>query len=80
MKHFGYFTHSDCAIHDMGHMHPESPMRLRAIDIHLKKKGYRLTSPGSMPSQPTPNSLNEHTRVNTFKKLRKLGLMQLPGI
>lgn len=42
MKHIGYFTHSDCMIHDMGHMHPESPMRLQAIDIRLQADGLML--------------------------------------
>ena len=42
MKHIGYFTHSDCMIHDMGHMHPESPMRLQAIDTHLQAQGLML--------------------------------------
>lgn len=42
MKHIGYFTHSDCMIHDMGHMHPESPMRLQAIDTQLQADGLML--------------------------------------
>ena len=42
MKHIGYFTHSDCMIHDMGHMHPESPMRLQAIDTRLQAQGLML--------------------------------------
>ena len=42
MKHIGYFTHSDCMIHDMGPMHPESPMRLQAIDIQLQADGLML--------------------------------------
>ena len=42
MKHIGYFTNSDCMIHDMGHMHPESPMRLQAIDTQLQADGLML--------------------------------------
>ena len=42
MKQIGYFTHSDCMIHDMGHMHPESPMRLQAIDTQLQADGLML--------------------------------------
>lgn len=42
MKHIGYFTHTDCLIHDMGHMHPESPMRLQAIDTRLQAQGLML--------------------------------------
>lgn len=42
MKHIGYFTHQDCLIHDMGHMHPESPMRLHAIDTRLQAQGLML--------------------------------------
>ena len=42
MKHIGYFTHQDCMIHDMGHMHPEHPMRLQAIDTRLQAQGLML--------------------------------------
>ena len=35
----GYFTHSDCMSHNMGHMHPESPMRLDAINARLQAQG-----------------------------------------
>ena len=42
MKHIGYITHSDCMIHDMGHFHPESPMRLQAIDTRLQAQGMML--------------------------------------
>ena len=34
-----YFTHSDCAAHDMGRGHPECPQRLAAIDDHLIATG-----------------------------------------
>ena len=42
MKHIGYFTHDDCMVHDMGQMHPESPMRLQAIDTRLQSQGLML--------------------------------------
>ena len=42
MKHIGYITHADCMIHDMGHFHPENPMRLQAIDTRLQSQGLML--------------------------------------
>ena len=39
MKQVGYFTHSDCMNHQMGHTHPESPIRLQAIDKELQSQG-----------------------------------------
>ncbi|MHB1353044.1 MAG: histone deacetylase family protein [Thiobacillus sp.] len=33
--HTAYLTHADCLMHDMGSRHPESPVRLRAIDDRL---------------------------------------------
>lgn len=39
MKQVGYFTHLDCMAHNMGHMHPESPLRLQAIDTNLQAQG-----------------------------------------
>ena len=42
MKQVGYFTHSDCMRHNMGHMHPESPMRLEAINARLQAQGLML--------------------------------------
>ena len=42
MKQVGYFTHSDCMSHHMGHMHPESPMRLEAINAQLQAQGLML--------------------------------------
>lgn len=39
MKRVGYITHSDCLRHDMGQHHPESPMRLHAIETHLQSQG-----------------------------------------
>lgn len=35
----GYFTHRDCALHDMGAFHPESPQRLMAIEDALLASG-----------------------------------------
>ncbi|MEY3939461.1 MAG: Histone deacetylase-like amidohydrolase [Pseudomonadota bacterium] len=31
----GYFTHSDCRLHEMGEGHPECPQRLDAIEDRL---------------------------------------------
>ena len=39
MRHVGYFTHLNCMVHDMGHMHPESPLRLEAIETNLQAQG-----------------------------------------
>ena len=34
-----FITHPDCALHDMGHLHPESPARLGAIQDQLIVSG-----------------------------------------
>ena len=34
-----FITHGDCAKHDMGRHHPESPARLAAIEDHLISSG-----------------------------------------
>src|SRR5260221_4515808 len=34
-----FITHADCARHDMGRHHPESPARLAAIEDHLITSG-----------------------------------------
>src|SRR5262245_24812051 len=34
-----FITHADCAKHDMGRRHPESPARLAAIEDHLIASG-----------------------------------------
>ena len=34
-----YYSHPDCAGHDMGHGHPECPERLAAISDHLRATG-----------------------------------------
>ena len=39
MRHVGYSTHLDCMTHDLGHTHPESPLRLQAIDTYLQAQG-----------------------------------------
>jgi acetoin utilization deacetylase AcuC-like enzyme len=49
MKSIGYFTHSDCVIHDMGHMHPENHMRLQAIDTRLQADGLMLDLYEALP-------------------------------
>jgi acetoin utilization deacetylase AcuC-like enzyme len=33
--HTGFFTHAQCAAHEMGSWHPESPERLAAVHDHL---------------------------------------------
>jgi acetoin utilization deacetylase AcuC-like enzyme len=35
-----YLTHPDCALHDMGPQHPESPARLVAINMALKEQSW----------------------------------------
>ena len=35
----GYISHHDCALHDMGHHHPEQPARLSAINDRLIATG-----------------------------------------
>ena len=35
----GYISHHDCALHDMGHHHPEQPARLSAISDRLIASG-----------------------------------------
>jgi acetoin utilization deacetylase AcuC-like enzyme len=35
----GYFSHPDCLAHDMGQGHPESPLRIRAIEDQLRALG-----------------------------------------
>ena len=79
MKHVGYFTHSDCAIHDMGHMHPESPMRLRAIDIHLQEKGLSLdiTRFDAKPANP---ELIERAHPRQYvQEIEKIGADAITG-
>ena len=34
-----YVSHPDCAAHDMGHLHPEQPARLAAINDRLIASG-----------------------------------------
>ena len=34
-----FYTHRECALHDMGPGHPESPARLAAIEAHLRSTG-----------------------------------------
>src|SRR3954462_7235394 len=37
------FTHPDCALHEMGEGHPESPLRLKAILAALEASGLAAT-------------------------------------
>ncbi|MBC7445997.1 MAG: histone deacetylase family protein, partial [Polaromonas sp.] len=41
MNKTGYFTHADCARHEMGPGHPECPERLAAIDQQFERSGLR---------------------------------------
>ncbi len=34
-----FIHHPDCALHDMGDHHPESPARVKVIEAHLREKG-----------------------------------------
>jgi len=44
MRHMttGFYTHTDCLLHDMGPGHPECPQRLTAIEDHLRATGLDL--------------------------------------
>ncbi len=52
----GFITHPDCARHDMGRFHPESPARLQAIEQALEAGGLmarltRLQAPAATDEQ-----------------------------
>src|SRR5260221_14367831 len=52
-----FITHADCARHDMGRHHPESPARLAAIEDHLISSGVaglveRHDAPAAKTSEP----------------------------
>src|SRR5258708_2572620 len=54
-----FITHADCAKHDMGRHHPESPARLAAIEDHLISSGVaglveRHHAPAAKPSELAP--------------------------
>jgi len=40
----GYISHHDCALHDMGHHHPEQPARLSAISDRLIATAFGKTA------------------------------------
>src|SRR2546423_14753527 len=48
-----FITHADCARHDMGRRHPESPARLAAIEDHLISSGLAgfLERPDAPPAK-----------------------------
>ena len=69
MKQIGYFTHSDCMIHDMGHMHPESPMRLQAIDTQLQADGLMLDL---TPFEALPAEYEWIERAHPHKYVHKI--------
>lgn len=48
-------SHPDCALHEMGHSHPESPARLRAIDDQLIASGLGLV----LQHQTAPRATRE---------------------
>ena len=69
MKEVGYFTHPDCKIHQMGHMHPENPMRLRAIDTELQSQGLMLDL---IQFESEPASLEQIERAHSHGHVRKI--------
>ena len=69
MKEVGYFTHPDCKIHQMGHMHPENPMRLRAIDTELQSQGLMLDL---IQFESEPASLEQIERAHSYEHVRKI--------
>lgn len=69
MKEVGYFTHSDCMIHQMGYMHPESPMRLEAIDKELQSQGLILDL---IQFESEPASLAQIKRAHSCEHVREI--------
>ena len=50
------YTHPDCALHEMGAGHPESPMRLKAILAALQSSGLA----GKLSMREAPEAQREH--------------------
>jgi len=54
----GYFTHSDCRLHEMGEGHPECPQRLDAIEDRLLITGLDHALDRREPSPASWQTLN----------------------
>src|SRR5205814_7952297 len=58
-----FITHADCARHDMGRHHPESPARLAAIEDHLISSGLAgLLERHEAPAAKTSELARVHPR------------------
>src|SRR5256885_16045803 len=58
-----FITHADCARHDMGRHHPESPARLAAIEDHLISSGVAgLVERHEAPAAKMSELARVHTR------------------
>src|SRR6266852_2005073 len=58
-----FITHADCARHDMGRHHPESPARLAAIEDHLISSGLAgLLERHDAPAAKTSELARVHPR------------------
>src|SRR5437773_8929161 len=58
-----FITHADCAGHDMGRHHPESPARLAAIEDHLISSGLAgLLERHDAPAAKTSELARVHPR------------------
>src|SRR5206468_12762803 len=58
-----FITHADCARHDMGRHHPESPARLAAIEDHLISSGLAgLLERRDAPAAKTSELARVHPR------------------
>src|SRR5258708_11157735 len=56
-----FITHADCAKHDMGRHHPESPARLAAIEDHLISSGVAgPVEPHDAPAAKTTELARRH--------------------
>lgn len=65
MPRVAYLTHADCARHDVGPGHPESPLRVEAVDTALRAAPWfgellELTPPHATPDQLARAHTREH--------------------
>lgn len=65
----GYITHPHCMLHHMGPEHPESPLRLEAIQARLSLAGVLQQT---MQSDARPATEEELARVHSLRHLRAL--------
>src|SRR5437016_4523568 len=69
MARTGFVYHPDYLEHDMGHSHPESPQRLRAIVGRLEETGLL---PNLVRIEPKPATDDWITRVHEHKYVKGL--------